>query len=113
MRAEGQRQELSQSHRAMGALRPAEMDLEIVGGELAKLLTAAAARRDNVGSGADHEAFDDAVLAGGDQGGDGRGLGTKALRKGRILDVAAAVDAAIFIAHDGTDMELRIRRVGP
>jgi hypothetical protein len=43
---------------------------------------------------------------------DGRGFGAPALRIGGVLDVAARMDTALFIAHGGADEEPGVGRVG-
>jgi len=95
----------------MHAFWATKMDLEIVRCELAQLLAAAAARRDDLRSGTDQGTFHDTMLAGGDQSGDGGGLGAKALRISCVLDVAATMDAAVFVAHRSATRKLGIGRM--
>jgi hypothetical protein len=95
----------------MEPIGAAEMDRQIVGRELAQLLAAAAAGRDDFGSRPDDHAFEDALAASRDHGRDGAGFGASALRIGRVLDIAAAMDGTVVGAQRGADMELRIGRM--
>ena len=54
---------------------------------------------------------EDALAASRDHGRDGAGFGASALRIGRVLDIAAAMDGTVVGAQRGADMELRIGRM--
>ena len=71
------------------------MDRHVVGGELAQMLAAAAARRDQRFAFAHHHRLDDAPLAVRHHHGDRRDLGAGALRIGRILHIAARIELAV------------------
>ena len=94
------------------------VDRRVGAGELGEALAAAAARRgqaavDAIGDDADRgDATGGAGRAGGDHGGDRRGLGAPALGVGGVLHVGAGMDGAGLGAHGGADREVRIGCVG-
>jgi hypothetical protein len=87
-------------------------DGAVVGGKLAQLLAAAAAGRDGLVGHRAHGHCQHAPAACGHHHGQGRGFGAPALRVGGVLDIAAGVDAALFVQHRRAHGKVRVRRVG-
>jgi hypothetical protein len=106
------RQQLAQREPRAQRVQIDDPDRAVVGREFAQLLPAAAAGRDRVVGHATHHHRLHATPPGGHHDGQCRCLGAPALRVGRVLDVAAGVDAALFVEHRRAHGEARVGRVG-
>ena len=83
----------------------------LVSGELAQLLAAATTRRDGLRCVADHGHREYLSAARHHHVHQGGRFGAQALWVGRVLDIAAGVDAAGVVEHGGADGEVRVRRI--
>ena len=106
------RQELRDGLFERRAIHPVRDDDDVLIGELADALAAAAAGRYRGFAGAGGVDAADALAAAGQHGGDGRGLGAVADRIGGVLDVAADIDFAVVGQDGGADLEVAVGRVG-
>ena len=105
-------QQFAQSDGLTQAVRPAELDRHMVGGEFTKPLAAAAAGRDQGRARADYADFRNGALTGQHHGGNGGSLGAAALGISRVLHVAAGVNPAVGAADRRAHGKFRIGRVG-